>query len=143
MPAQTDLDRLSVEAFTSRCRGAMIPVSNRISYFQASPLNEEEVKDYVEDPVASLPPALVGGLPMVCIALVQYLERPNGKGKDVKTGELVCFERPAEKRQTPYAVSASDQQATLLFAIKDRQVADYHYHFYNAIAGLTVEHAGN
>ena len=143
MPAQTDLDRLSVGAFTSRCQGAMIPVSNRFSYFPASPLNEEEVKDYVEDPVASLPPALVSGLPLVCIALVPYLERPNGKGKDVKAGEVVCFERPPEKRQAPFTVTVSDPQTTLLFAIKDRAVADYHYHFYNAIAGLAVDHAGD
>jgi hypothetical protein len=143
MPAQTDLDRLSVDAFTGRCQGAMIPASNRFSYFAASPLNEEEVKDYVEDPVASLPPALVGGLPLVCIALVPYLERPNGKGKEVKPVGVVCFERPAEKRQAPFIVVHSGQQATLLFAIKDRPVADYHYHFYNAIAGLAVDQAGD
>jgi hypothetical protein len=142
MPAQTDLDKLSVEEFASRCRDAMIPVSNRFSYFPASPLNEEEVKEYIEEPVASLPPALVGALPSVCIALVPYLEKPNGKGKAAGTGELVCFEKPADKQQTPSSLAVSDRQATVLFAIKDRQVADYHYHFYRAIAALAADHAG-
>jgi hypothetical protein len=141
MPAQTDLDKLSVEEFASRCRDAMIPVSNRFSYFPASPLNEEEVKEYIEEPVASLPPALIGALPPVCIALVPYLEKPNGKGKAAGPGELVCFEKPAEKQQTPSSLAVSDRQATVLFAIKDRQVADYHYHFYHAIAALAADHA--
>jgi hypothetical protein len=138
MPTQTDLDKLSVEEFASRCRDAMIPVSNRFSYFPASPLGEEEVKEYIEEPVASLPPVLIGAIPPVCIALVPYLERLNGK---VKAGDLVCFERPAEKQQTPSSMAVSDLQATVLFAIKDRQVADYHYHFYRAIAALVADHA--
>jgi hypothetical protein len=141
MSTQIDLDKISVEEFTSRCREAMIPVSNRFSYFPAAPLNEEEIKEYIEEPVASLPPALVGALPPVCIALVPYLEKLNGKGKNARPGELVSFERPADKRQAASGLAVSDEQATLLFAIKDRQVADYHYHFYHAVAGLAAVHA--
>ena len=57
MPAQVDLSKLSVRQFAERFKSEMIPLSNTFSYFCASvPLSEEDLKEYLEEPVAALPP---------------------------------------------------------------------------------------
>jgi hypothetical protein len=142
MSTQPDLDQLSVEEFSARCREAMIPVTNRFSYFPALPLSEEEVREYVSDPIAALPPRLAASLGPVCVALVPFLARANGKSKGATPAELVCFEAPPESRAGAWARTGEGGQTTLLFAIKDRPVADYHYFFYHAIAQVAADCAG-
>jgi|WetSurMetagenome_2_1015567.scaffolds.fasta_scaffold194790_2 hypothetical protein len=139
MSSQSDLNQLSVEEFTARCRDALIPVSNRFSYFQTSPLSEDDVREYVEEPVAALPVDLAALLPPISIVLVPYLEKLNGKEKGGVTRYAVSFEAPAESRQSPSWQTLADGRATLLFATKDKLVADYHYHFYRAIASLAAD----
>src|SRR5271168_3747936 len=79
-PAQ--LARMSVGQFAERFRGEMIPLSNTFSYFCASvPLSEEDVSEYLQEPIAALPPAISALLPKVSIMLVPYLERGDGKEK--------------------------------------------------------------
>src|ERR1700686_2952525 len=81
MPAQLDLAKLSVRQFAERFRSEMIPLSNTFSYFCASvPMSEEDLKEYLEEPVAALPPSLPLMLPKISILLVPYLERANGGG---------------------------------------------------------------
>ena len=81
MPAQVDLSKLSVRQFAERFKSEMIPLSNTFSYFCASaPLSEEDLKEYLEEPVAALPPAVAAALPKISILLVPYLERSNGAG---------------------------------------------------------------
>ena len=81
MPAQVDLSKLSVRQFAERFKSEMIPLSNTFSYFCASvPLSEEDLKEYLEEPVAALPPGVAAALPKISILLVPYLERGNGTG---------------------------------------------------------------
>ena len=97
MSAQPDLSKLSVGQFAERFRGEMIPLSNTFSYFCASvPLSEEDVKEYLEEPIASLPPAISSLLPKVSIMLVPYLERVDGKekGRDRATNSSAPRSRP-------------------------------------------------
>jgi hypothetical protein len=139
MSSQPDPEKLSVGDFALRCREAMIPVSSKFSYFTALPLSEDDIKEYVEEPVAALPPNLISTLAPVCIALVPYLEKLNGKDKTDGPGDTVSFEKPPEKRLAASGKMASREQATLLFAVKDRPVADYHYYFYRAVAELAAD----
>ena len=82
MPAQPDLSKLSVTQFAERFRGEMIPLSNTFSYFCASvPMSEEDLKEYLEEPVAALPPTIARALPKISILLVPYLERGDGHEK--------------------------------------------------------------
>src|SRR5271155_2474552 len=97
MPAQFDLSRLSVRQFAERFRGDMIPLSNTFSYFCASlPMSEEDLKEYLQEPVAALPPSIATALPKVSILLVPYLERSNGGSKAKKTapGDYISIEKP-------------------------------------------------
>ena len=134
MSASADLDKLSVSDFSARLRDSMVPLSNTFSYFAALPLNEEDVREYLEEPVAALPPGIATTLPRVFVGLVPYLERNNGKEKTGRATELVSFEKPKESRQSPSSRTDAPGEANLVFAIKDRQIADYHQHLEETVA---------
>jgi hypothetical protein len=138
MPAQPDLSKLSVGQFAERFRGEMIALSNTFSYFCASvPLSEEDLKEYLEEPIASLPPAIASLLPKVSIMLVPYLERVDGKEKgNIQRDEFVCTEKPPENRLSWVTKVRFDNEEVLLFALKDQDVSEYHYRFYHVLATL-------
>lgn len=140
MAAQPDLSKLSVGQFAERFRGEMIPLSNTFSYFCASvPLSEEDLKEYLEEPIASLPPAISSLLPKVSIMLVPYLERVDGKEKGSDRDEFVCTEKPPENRLSWATQVRFDNEEVLVFALQDQDVSEYHYRFYHVLARL----AGN
>ena len=144
MPAQPDLSKLSVTQFAERFRGEMIPLSNTFSYFCASvPMSEEDLKEYLEEPVAALPPTIAQALPKISILLVPYLERGDGHEKR-KTAppaaDYVSIERPPEGRLSPYTQLKLGEETVLAFALKDQEVAEYHYRFYHLLATLMAEH---
>lgn len=134
MSIAIDRSRVSVDDLVSRSRSGMIPLSNTFSYFSATPIAEDDLKQYTQDPVSALPPLLIASLPRVEMILVPYLEKGNGK-----TAEAVCFEKPQENRQLSRSRRNANGVNTLLFPIKDREMADYHYTFYNAIASVIAE----
>jgi len=148
MQAQFDLSKLSVRQFAERFRGEMIPLSNTFSYFCASqPMSEEELKEYLEEPVAALPPAIAPALPKISILLVPYLERgtqerrsAGEKGKGRQAAEYVCTERPPEGRLSTFTQLKVGDDTVLAFALKDQEVAEYHYRFYHLLATLLADH---
>src|SRR6516162_4721764 len=102
MSVQQELSKLSVGQFAERFRGEMIPLSNTFSYFCASvPLSDEDLREYLQEPVAALPPKIAAALPKISILLVPYLERGNGteKGREkTNTDDYVSIEKPPEGR---------------------------------------------
>src|SRR5580698_10459842 len=106
MPAQFDLSKLSVRQFAERFREEMIPLSNTFSYFCASvPMSEEDLKEYLQEPVAALAPAIANALPKISIFLVPYLERGNaGRERKAKAsaGDYTSIEKPPEGRLTSF-----------------------------------------
>jgi hypothetical protein len=142
MPAQFDLSKLSVRQFAERFRGEMIPLSNTFSYFCASvPMSEEDLKEYLEEPVAALPPAIAGALPKISILLVPYLERANGRERSkVKAGDYISIDKPPEGRITSSTQLRMGEETVLVFALKDQEVAEYHYRFYHLLATLMGDH---
>jgi hypothetical protein len=134
MPStETDHSRVTVEELALRFRAEMIPLGGKFAYFTALPVAEEDLKSYLNDPIAALPPAICGLLPQVGVILVPFLEKGNGK-----EGDVVVYETPQENRHMVASRYISGDAATLLFAIKDEEVSDYHYCFYNALASLTA-----
>lgn len=124
-----------MQEFADRFRHEVIPLNNTISYFPALPLAEDDLRDYLQDPVAALPPAVQSILPRLCVFLVPYLEKPNGKAE-----ELVSFEKPPEKIQVPAAQFESPLGPVMVLATKDLDVAQYHYYFFRAVATLVADH---
>jgi len=162
MPALFDLSKLSVRQFAERFRGEMIPLSNTFSYYCASvPLSEEDLKEYLEEPVAALPPAIAAALPKISILLVPYLERANGKehggkpgakergikdlngkeraAKHASGGEYVSIEKPPEGRTSNATQLKLGDETVLAFALKGQEVAEYHYRFYHLLASVLGE----
>ena len=107
----------------------MLPLGAVFSYFSVAPLTEEDVRQYLSEPLAALPPRLCQELPKTGILLAPYLEKGNGK-----SGDAVVFEKPGESRRLFGARVAQKDSVTLVFAIKDDDLADYHYTLYGAIA---------
>src|SRR5690349_2858225 len=152
MPAQVDLSKLSVRQFAERFRSEMIPLSNTFSYFCASvPLSEEDLKEYLEEPVAALPPAVAAALPKISILLVPYLERSNSEragaaksnGRDGSrakaAAEYVSIEKPLHGRISAATQLSLGGETVLAFALKDQEVAEYHYRFYHLLATVLGE----
>jgi hypothetical protein len=135
MPSEADPSRMSVEDLAGRFRGQMIPLTSKFAYFCVSPIAEEDLRQYLHDPIAAISPAIVTALPAINIFLAPYLEKANGKSED-----SVSFERPAESRVIGSLCRHDDDAAVLAFGIKDVEVADYHYQFYNTLASLVAGH---
>jgi hypothetical protein len=143
MPAQVDLSKLSVRQFAERFRSEMIPLSNTFSYFCASvPMSEEDLKEYLEEPVAALPPGVAAALPKISILLVPYLERTNGKdGSRAKpsAAEYVSIEKPLHGRISAATQLSLGAETVLAFALKEQEVAEYHYRLYHLLAAVLGE----
>ncbi len=126
---------MTVEDLANRFRGEMIPVTSKFSYFSTLPMAEEDLRQYLNDPIAAISPGATGLLSHVGILLVPYLEKGNGKEID-----SVSFERPAEARQIAVSRVELADMTVLALATKDMEVADYHYQFYNALSAVIALH---
>ena len=136
MPVANDLARLTLGELRERVREDTVPLSPHFSYFSASlPFSEEDLRDYVEEPLAALPSALAELLPRVTILLVPFLERANGKDQP-ELQNIVCFETPSEGKALRSVQWGRDGEAVLAFAIEECEVADYHYELYHQLAWL-------
>jgi len=142
MSSQNSLQRLSLGQFADRFRSEMIPLGNRFCYFCAAvSLSPDDLREYLEEPVAALPHKIAAALPKVQIFLVPYLERSQGRARrDGAVDLLVTLEKPGEDKSTYSGSVVAGNEALLAFAVKDTEVADYHYRFYRAIAELLAEH---
>jgi hypothetical protein len=111
-------------------------------------MSEEAVKEYLEEPVAALPPSLASVLPRISILLVPYLERCAERGSKMrrktrpsleKIADFVVAERPAEGRQSWTSQVTYENETVLVFALKEQDVAEYHYRLYRRLAALVAE----
>lgn len=134
MSTETDRSRLTVADLATRFRGELIPLSNTFSYLCTPPMAEEDLRQYLHDPIAALSPTLCNAIGKIGLVLVPYLEKHNGR-----TGDAVSFEKPQEGRQIGASRVESAGITVLVFATKDEEIANYHYTFYNAIAALAAD----
>ena len=130
MPAEAPQTRTNVDELVARVRGEMAPVTAKFSFFAVLPLGEDELRQYLKEPIAAISPAAVAALPPIGVILVPYLEKGNGKG-----GDAMTFEAPPEARYLPSVRRELEGLTVLALAVKGIDVADYHYEFYNAVAG--------
>jgi len=136
MSSPTDPSRLSLREFAEKFADQMVPLTNTFSYFSlAVRLSEDDTREYLNEPIAALPPAVAAAMPKVSILLAPHLERSNGKEKQVQ--DYLSVEKPAEGRsRLSTSMELAGGAALLAFALKDQDVADYHYAFYREIAAL-------
>jgi hypothetical protein len=131
------LQRLTVRQFADRFKGEMVPLGNRFTYFCAAvSLGPDDLKEYLDEPVAALPPKLAAMLPPIQILLVPYLKHDSKPQGRKRPEVLVATEKPEEDASSLAAALVPTPDTVLAFAVKDTEVADYHYRFYRAIAEL-------
>ena len=133
MSTDAERSKLTVDELASRFRGELIPLSNKFSYFSTLPIAEEDLRQYLNDPISAISPAILAALPKIGVILAPYLEKGNGKGTSI------TFEKPNETRQIACSRAEAADLAVLALGIKDIEVADYHYQFYNALAGMIAD----
>ena len=137
---KTTPSRIGIDEMSRRLRSEMIPIDRKFSYFLATPLAEEDLRQYLQDPVAAMPPAVCELLPSIGIVLAPWLERAPEKTPDKNAGRgtapgkvSVVYEKPSESRLIFSAArpspenaahnAGSDDFATLFFTVKDEQVS--------------------
>ncbi len=133
MSTDAERSKLTVEEIAARFAGEMIPLTSKFSYFSTLPVAEDDLRQYLNDPIAAISPAIIGLLPNVGLILAPYLEKGNGK-------DYVTYERPQEHRHVASSRRAVTNGIVLALGIKDIDVADYHYQFYNALASDVADH---
>ncbi len=112
----------------------MVPVNTSFSFFCTTPIVEEDLKQYVHEPLAALPPALGQILPPIGLLLVPHLERGAGRGP-----ALVSFDLPPADKSLMVAEAALDNQVVIALATADVDMSEYHYTLYDAIAAQTAK----
>jgi hypothetical protein len=119
--------KAKVEEFAHTHRDQSIPIDNQFSYYCSPAMAEEDVKPYLHEPIAALPLAIRKQLPRVAVMLVPYLE----KGKN---GVRVSYGRvPLPEEAQSHRILGKDL-LTLFFAVKEEEISEHHYSFYNELA---------
>ena len=131
MPPENGHSRSSLEELARRLRPEMTPVNKQFSWHPLLAIAEEDVHQYLNDPIESLPPVAGALLPKIGVVLAPYLEKGAGRA-----GATVVEKKPVEAKLALSARVEKDDFVTLFFTVKGEQVADYHYFFYDEIAAL-------
>jgi hypothetical protein len=131
MPSANGRPRTSVDELSRRLRPEMIPINNKFSYYLALPVAEDDLRQYLQDPVEALPAVVSDLLPKIGIVLAPFLERGA-----TRTSVSVVQEKPPEPKLLFSTRVETGELATLFFTVKDEQVSDYHYYFYDELAAL-------
>ena len=103
LPSDNGRPRTTIDELARRLRSEMIPLNNNFSYFPVLPVAEEDLRQYLHEPVAALPAAACELLPKVGIVLAPYLERAQAKGS-----AAVVYEKPPEPKLLFSARAESD-----------------------------------
>lgn len=123
--------RDTIDDLARRIGPKMSPINRQFSWFPLLPVAEEDQRQYLQDPIESLPPVARTLLPKIGVVLVPYLERGAGG-----SGTAVAETKPVEAKLALSARVEQDNQVTIFFTVKGEQIADYHYFFYDEIAAL-------
>ena len=129
---------LRLGQFADRIRNEMIPLAKPFCYYSAAAnLSDDDRREYLEEPVAALPPSIAARLPEIRILLEPYLQKDElAKATTTAAEPLVATHKPKDADSISYGLSVSGASAVLAFAVKDTEVADCHYRFYRAIAEM-------
>lgn len=130
---------LRLGQFADRIRSEMIPLVKPFCYYSAAAaLTDDDRREYLDEPVAALPPSIAARLPEISILLVPYLRKDDLAKAPTTAEPLVATHKPKDADSISYGLSVSGASAVLAFATKDTEVADCHYRFYRAIAEMVA-----
>jgi hypothetical protein len=135
MPINTE--RFSIQDVARQVAGQMVPVNATFSFFCTTPIAEEDLRQYIQEPLAALPPTLSQVLPKIGILLVPYIERTAPRSP-----ALVSFDAVADlEKSLLIAETTLDQMVIFALATSGIDMSEYHYTLYDGIAGQVAKHA--
>jgi|GEM_PF-240041 len=129
----TSAEQLSADQFIERYRPQLTPLNDKIQWFSAIPLAEDESSVGIVEPLSSLPPRLVEALPRLSIFLVPYLQG-NGKEQD-----FVVPEAPEPETRSESFQVIGPGSASVLVAAQEISGNELHYSLFAAISSLAWE----
>lgn len=126
---------IPVKDFAGRFREEMIPLNQQVAYFfvGASP-TPDEMKEFVEEPVAALPPEIAKSIPQTDLMFVPFLEQVSAKKSVTHRVSLV---RPA--KAVTFARTSLPDRETFFSSFNDRDIGEFHYRFYQFVATLIAD----
>lgn len=128
--------KVTLRKFADDFKDQLVPFDSKFSYFFAGvSLNEEDVRDYLEEPIKALPPAVVAALPRMAVLFVPYLERSLARETHTE-GDYVTTARPDGTKLLWSSRLDRGADSVLAFAVQEPNLSDIHYYFYKGIADL-------
>ncbi len=113
----------------------LLQVDGKISYLAEPPMPEEDLRHYIQDTVAALPPAIREQLPSIAIFLLPYLTNvESGRARGIGFDKV-----PPESAVPSTQLRATNGRTLLFFATEEEEVSEYHFNFYNMVAELMSE----
>ena len=101
MSTEPSPSKLPIEELASRFGGDLIPLTSKFSYFTTLPVAEEDLRQYLNDPVAAISPAICEALASVTppggllITGGLRAERQDGDQQSGGNDNLASHLRPA------------------------------------------------
>ena len=135
MSTDAEQSKLTVEELATRFRGEMIPLTGKFSYFSTLPIAEEDLRQYLNDPIAAISPAIVAALPHIG-------HHPGARiwrRATARAATASPSSGPPSRATFPARAASTKGLLVLALGVKDIEVADYHYQFYNALAGVVAD----
>jgi len=159
MPSPTDLaglnkTKLHLGDFAKRFYKDATAFGPVFSYYAAAvPFADDDRRDFVEEPIAALPPRVLNILGNVVILFVPFLERPASAAPALRPGKrhpekiivfdhrdsLVAMDPPEAASRLPFAYIVPEKSKDphiLAYSIQDIDSSDYHYNFFHSLAFL-------
>jgi hypothetical protein len=130
------MPRTPIDQIASSLDGKLVPLGRGFSYMKVAPIAEEDLKEYLHEPIGSLPANVCDAITPVRIVLAPFLERVDPGRVPVVT--LVAPEKDKRLRSA-YLL---DDAATLFFAVGEEHQSEYHEIFFNTLAHLLSRRVG-
>ena len=122
-----------IEAFAAPLWDQTIPLGSHFSYLVTGiKFLEDDLKDYLEEPIAALPAVILAELPRLHVVFVPFIEMKGG-------GHLVTGTRPPVGKQVAFARIDVARNSMLLFAMQEPSLGDFHYYLFRAVSKLAAE----
>jgi hypothetical protein len=141
MAPSVDLESFpTLEALALELTPHLVRYNDQFSYvFAGVKLHEEDLKDFLEEPITALPPKALEMIAPVHLFFVPYLEQMQPQSPGHPAVLKVVTKRPPEGA---YGFAAGFSRApghTLFLAAQESNLNDYHYYFFRSIAAMVTE----
>ena len=134
MRTQDSSTQLPLNEVARMADAEMLPLSAGFSYLSLIPMPDEDLKPYVHEPVASIPPGICALLPPVRIVLVPYMAW-NADRSDAN----VWFKQPPARDAVRINQTMDGKRMLLLLAMRSEPVPEFHDTFFRAVTRMAAD----